>query len=173
MKGPAAANALARILAIYHEFGMHAWIQDGSLLGAVRDGHVIPWDTDTDVGVYSWEWTPDVHQQILKAGFREEAGWNTRERDFHQKYSLDGILIDVFHYYRNPTGGIYHGLRGGGTRFHYPREFTFAPIELDGVPLTAPFPPEQFIRTKYGPDWRTPRKRWNCSRDPHNAKPAR
>lgn len=172
MNAPEAAAALARILAIYHTAGMRAWIQDGTLLGAVRDGHIIPWDTDTDVGVYSWEWTPAIHQTILKAGFREEAAWNTRERDFHQKYSWNGILIDVFHYYRASDGTIYHGLRGGRTRFHYPTEFEFAPIELNGVELNAPFPPEQFVRTKYGLEWRMPRKRWNCSRDPRNARPA-
>ena len=172
MNGPTAARALRDIILILNQAGVTAWIQDGTLLGAVRTGCVIPWDTDTDIGVYSWEWTPAAHAAILDAGFREEAAWNTPKRHFHQKYSRDGILIDIFHYYRHDDGTIYHGLRGGKVTFHYPREFTFAPIELEGELLTAPFPPEHFIQTKYGPDWRTPRERWHCGRDPRNGRAA-
>jgi hypothetical protein len=172
MNGPVAARAVRDLIVTLATAGVTAWIQDGTLLGAVRTGEVIPWDKDTDVGVYSWEWNPAAHTTLLQAGFREEAAWNTPTHHFHQKYSRDRILIDVFHYYRHDDGTIYHGLRGGKVTFHYPHEFQLAPIELERELLPAPFPPEHFIRTKYGLDWRTPRERWHCGRDPHNGRPA-
>jgi phosphorylcholine metabolism protein LicD len=152
MNGKVAARALRDLIAAYKTQGVTAWIQDGTLLGAVRTGQVIPWDKDTDVGIYSWEWTPAVHAAIITAGFKEEAAWNSPHKDFHQKYSRDRILIDVFHYYRHDDGSIYHGLRGGKVRFYYPREFTLSPIDFENVTLPAPFPPESFVRTKYGPN---------------------
>lgn len=151
--------------------GVTAWIQDGTLLGAVREGGIIPWDTDLDVGVYSWEYSPALDDALLDKGFEKNADWNERHRDYHQKWIKRNVKIDIFHYYRHDSGAIYHGLRGGKMRFYYPAPFEFAQILLHNVPVSAPFPPEQFLRIKYGSDWRTPRERWNCSRDPSNAAP--
>jgi hypothetical protein len=37
-------------------FNVHYWLIGGSLLGAVRDGGMIPWDDDDDIGVLDSEW---------------------------------------------------------------------------------------------------------------------
>jgi hypothetical protein len=168
----AAAKLALEIITTANELGITAWIQDGTLLGAVREGMIIRWDTDLDIGIYSWEYTPDLDAALQKRGFTKAADWNTRKRDYHQKWIKKNVKLDIFHYYQNDDGTIYHGLRGGRTRFHYPTRFTLAPVDLNGVTLPAPFPPERFLHIKYGPDWRIPKQRWNCSTDPRNAQPA-
>ena len=62
--------SVAEVLDAMHNFtaqhGLKYWIIDGSLLGALRDGQVIPWDNDADVGMTA----ADVKQMvnILKSG---------------------------------------------------------------------------------------------------------
>lgn len=155
-----AIHALARV-------GVSAWIQDGTLLGAVREGHPIAWDSDLDLGVMHEAWTSRAERALVLAGFRNSNNFNYPPADYHQHWTRDGVKFDIFHYYRDGER-VWHGLRGGNSRFYYPAEFDLAPVLLSGIPLPAPDPPEAFLVAKYGPDWRTPKRTWNCARDPAN-----
>lgn len=42
---------LLRIIDIFDEKGIRYWVDDGTLLGIIRDGDLIPWDNDIDLGI--------------------------------------------------------------------------------------------------------------------------
>lgn len=47
------------------------WLNFGSLLGAVRDGKIIPWDSDSDIGMFKEDLIKllDLKPEIKKAGY--------------------------------------------------------------------------------------------------------
>jgi len=42
---------LSRVVDIIEDVGIKYWLEGGTCLGAVRDGHFIPWDHDLDLGI--------------------------------------------------------------------------------------------------------------------------
>jgi len=44
-------ETLKEIKHILDDVGVKYWLDFGTLLGAVRDGKFIPWDTDIDLGM--------------------------------------------------------------------------------------------------------------------------
>lgn len=48
-----ALRNLAEVSEAFRSEGVDSWLINGTLLGVVRDGHLIPHDSDTDVGVMS------------------------------------------------------------------------------------------------------------------------
>lgn len=163
-----AVRVLSEAVHCFAKAGVTAWMQDGTLLGAVRHGTIIPWDYDMDLGVMHDEWVPEVNTRLARAGFRNVGNHNRPASDYHQKFRRDGVQFCVFHYYREPDGRVWHGIRRRTRRWYYDREFDIRPYPINGVLLPAPYPPEEFLRVKYGPDWRTPRQRWDSFNAPAN-----
>ncbi len=164
------ASVLAELIHAYARAGVTAWMQDGTLLGAVRHGKPIPWDYDMDLGVWHDEWTPSADAYVKRAGFKNTGNHNNPDRDYHQKWSKRNVRICVFHYYEDGDR-VYHGIRRGKWRYYYDHRFDVQPVPLDGILLPAPHPPEWFLESKYGPDWRVPNQKWASGPDPFNAVP--
>lgn len=53
--------------AVLAAHGVPHWLDFGTLLGAVRDGELIPWDTDADFGIFARD-----RERVL--ALREELG---------------------------------------------------------------------------------------------------
>ena len=160
------------ILTLLHSTGAKAWVQDGTLLGLVRDGTVIPWDHDTDTGMFADAWTDDAHAALTAAGFSLAKALGSRQNGWQHRWTRYGIKTDIFFYYRNSDGSVWHAAYVSNVqqyRFTYEREFDVAPLVTKHGAFMAPSPPEAFLVTKYGADWRVPRRRWHFARDPLNA----
>jgi hypothetical protein len=166
-------RAIGEAVGVLKSQGIDVWIQDGTLLGAVRDNKIIEWDHDLDLGVYSWQWTSDCHNALINNGFTLKSSFNRPESDYQQHWVKYGVKFDIFHYYKEQDGRIWHGMKGGRFRFYYPREFHLAPVSLMGKEFPAPYPPQDFLKTKYGNDWRTPKKKWLAGSGPKNSKKVR
>src|SRR5690606_10069168 len=49
-------STFAAAVRLLEEAGIHYWLDYGALLGAVREGGMIPWDNDADVGILLEDW---------------------------------------------------------------------------------------------------------------------
>lgn len=171
------------------ELAVTWWLDYGTLLGAVRNGGVIPHDKDADLGVPA-----DDFRRVL--AYRPEVPWADRVEGgkrcrvrlvdglwwIHKlrhggKYSAGNSLkirlsevnhtnVDVFPWYPEPNDFLgrqaYVGCdRYKGREFPATALFPLSEIEWEGRWLPAPRDPEAFLHHRYGPDWRTPIPRNN------------
>lgn len=135
-----------------------AWLSDGAALGAYRDGQVI--GGDIDLGC----WIEDM------PAVREALGALVRVDRGHQlKGSVEGVKFDVHGHVRSGSK-VYYALRGERKRLYYAFSAhlfdEFHRMELDGISVLLPTPPEAYLEEHYGPDWRTPNPHWRPFRDP-------
>ena len=62
MREETAVENLREIKDVFDKIGVEFWLDHGTLLGAVRDGKIIEWDSDVDLGIWY-----DHAKQILSA----------------------------------------------------------------------------------------------------------
>lgn len=143
------------------QVGLEPWLSHGAALGIHRDGRLIPWDSDVDVGVLL-DWKDRPKPPMLnweKCSALCAATYKGALVTF--KFMYRGVLIDVVYYYR--------GFRDPETvtvisRFgftHYPLELI--DCELEDVEIAAGTVPmlettEEFLIYQYGEDWRVPKE---------------
>ncbi|XP_037083235.1 fukutin-related protein-like, partial [Pollicipes pollicipes] len=139
--------------------GARFWLEGGSLLGAVRTGDVIPWDSDVDVGVYL-EDVPSCAQlhAAAKAPVRDEQGfiWEKAPegRFFRVQYSAaNRVHVDVFPFYsRNGTMTKDTWFASHRQDCEFPEHF-LRPLEtmpFVGVNVTVPNRAREFLELKFG-----------------------
>jgi len=47
-----AIEALRQVKEVFDNYDVEYWLDCGTLLGAVRNGKIIPWDNDIDLGMW-------------------------------------------------------------------------------------------------------------------------
>jgi hypothetical protein len=140
-------------------FEIKWFLRQGTCLGAVRDNAFIPWDDDLDLGVIlgSNGFTEESIEPVL-AAFRKGGYYVPQtERSNTVIYSSalkDNIRIDLL-FHRIIDEQIYHfpGVWFPVKLFHDLKEIVFL-----GKTFSVPNPPEEYLRIKYGPNWRTPKQ---------------
>lgn len=158
---PMVARAAATVLSLLCENGFDAFIVGGTLLGAVRDGEILPHDDDADVAYLSAHSDPAdlilenhrVHRLLLENGFPV-----VRHSWAHLQVLSDQegaeYYVDIFTaFYKS---GHFHEpihVRTPGLKD------SIVPVttqRLHGVELMAPRDPESWLVACYGPSWRIP-----------------
>ncbi len=69
-------HLLKNIVGILQEFNVTYWLDQGSLLGIVRDGEFLPWDHDIDLGVWASNienHIPEIVKKLRLLGARVDA----------------------------------------------------------------------------------------------------
>jgi hypothetical protein len=146
------------------EHGIRHWLDFGTLLGAVRDGTLIPWDTDADFGILA----RDADRVLALRGDIEARG---------HRLSLDDPAVIRVHYSDanrlaldltpwTERDGLLHCAEGPldvwpgmHDRLAFPASFVrvLSRVGLDGRLLPAPGDVEHLLAEhRYGPDWRRP-----------------
>lgn len=147
--------------------GIHYWLDYGSLLGAVREGGMIPWDNDADVGILVDDYgkLKKLVQPAREMGFLlrfvKHVDYARAQVSFVNKLH---VCIFVWHPHpRDPlllTRKSYmrtDDVNRKGKDF--PREWidTRERVTYGHLSLWAPHPPERMLSHRYG-DWREPVK---------------
>jgi SAM-dependent methyltransferase len=143
-------------------FGLPAFVSYGTLLGAIRDGHLIGHDNDVDLAYLSaYEDPADVVREVFQLT-RE-----LRRNDWRVTQRSGGFLtVDV----RQPDGtprniDIYACFYLGETfyltenvRTSLPRSaiLPLSDVSLEGRKFPAPAHPEPLLAATYGESWRVP-----------------
>jgi len=152
-----AEKVLKEIKQILDGLGITFFLHSGVCLGAVRDKGIMPWDDDLDLGVVMGLYgaTEELIDPVVTAFKNNDFITGIRPQDQHISVPLlkSTIRTDL-QFHRIINGHI----------FHYPgimtplRLFTnLKEIDFLGEKFYVPNPPEEYLRLKYGEDWRTPK----------------
>jgi hypothetical protein len=145
------------------------WLDYGSLLGAVREGELIPWDSDADFGILQRQERAvlALAEEVAAAGHRlERPGlWRGHEGVIRILYSdANASQLDLFMWEDRdgmllPVEGADLAWPGMASRLAFPERF-IAPlgeVSLHGRRFPAPAPAHAFLRDhRYGPGYATP-----------------
>jgi len=172
-----ALKNICDISEVLKEFNCKHWVQDGTLLGFVRENGFISHDPDTDMGILFDSFTPECLKEILLKGFSLQYLFGYIENSFEIALTRSGVKTDLFFHYINENNQQYHCAFAnftskGNSRF----DFLYKPFETKekeylGYNFSVPFDEMEFIETKYGSNWSTPQAAWCYATSPFNVKP--
>jgi hypothetical protein len=158
----AAAIALADLNQAFSEVGVKTFLISGTLLGLIREGGIISWDKDIDVGYFSEDCNVDLEACFVDSeNFRIGRVDLTAERV--RVIHSNGTWIDIFpHYMEN--GRLWHN--GTSTRW-WNAPFGLRTIHFIGIDQYIPDDAELYLDENYG-DWRTPDANFDARIDAPN-----
>ena len=157
MDPTAAAERLKDIKRILNQLGAVFFIASGTCLGAIREGRFIPWDDEMDMG--SVIGLNGLDEETIERGisaFKENGYYvhvNRTSRHIGVSVVKSSIRADwTCHRIIGDSVFQYPGVRTPLKFFTHLKE-----IEFIGEKFLVPNPPEDYLRTKYGSDWKTPK----------------
>ena len=158
-----AAEALRDLGTATAELGIRPFLISGTLLGYVRDGAIISWDKDIDVGVFSEECPDDI-----EGFFNAQDNFDVRRVDLTADRlrinHKNGVWIDLFPHYLE--GGLrWHD--GTATRW-WNKPFSLKTVDFLGCEQFVPDDPERYLEENYG-RWQVPEPNFDARLDAPNA----
>ena len=152
-------KVLLEIWGLLREINVTFFLRHGTCLGAVRDGELIPWDDDIDIGSIIGMHNLD-ESTIYKAVQKfESADFEVKvlETDFHIGVELSKYSIPIdWTCYRVHEESI---LQYPGVKIPVHLYESLGSVPLLGKTFFVPNPPEEYLTLKYGPNWRVPKQR--------------
>jgi SAM-dependent methyltransferase len=143
--------------------GIDLFVTGGTLLGPVRDGHILPSDDDADLAYLSRHENPsDVAlesfalERMLTASGYEVVRHSTGHLQllFPGRAGTDRFYLDVFTYF--VTGDHFYGTFHARQPAGLVRILPLRSLLVHNRMLPAPAEPEQLLEAIYGPGWATP-----------------
>lgn len=180
MDVPAAEAMLLEAKAVFDAQRITFFLRQGTCLGAVRDGAIIPWDDDIDIGsVLGMHGLTLDAIEPAAAAFRER-GFDVTRLDLNGSVYLGlakhAMHIDWFCYVPNDGFIVQHP----GVRIPVDLLEHLTTVDFLGTRFAVPSPPERYLEIKYGPEWHTPKQAGDFEHDilailpiPHTPFPTR
>jgi hypothetical protein len=169
---PTAINNLKLLQDIFKSNKKICWLQDGTLLGFVREGSIISHDTDTDVGMVFKDLDQSLVNSIIKNGFKIKYVSGYLNDSLILQIYKNKVKIDIFVYYELGDDYFYHAaFDKNETRIDYIyKKFRTTTKRFFDYDFIVPEDPMKFILTKYGDNWNIPDPTWDYARSPLNHK---
>lgn len=170
-------EVLLKAKAALDEIGVMFWLDYGTLLGVYRDGKLISYDTDVDVGVFLEDYTPEIIKALERHGFLYERKIVVDEGSYamEQSFSYSNVKIDIFYYRKEGKKMISHLFPLNDKREFLVREIyttfsDFKMIKFLDKEFRIPKNTELRLQETYGEDWRIPISNWYTPDDALNSK---
>jgi len=174
-KGTILINEIGQIL---ESCNMRWWLTDGTLLGLYRDGELIEYDEDIDLGCFIEDYKSNLMENFTNNGWVELHRFGNEKIGLEIALSKNNIKVDIFFYYKSHNY-YWHGtwqevysrgkLIGRNMIKYIYSPFTLKKSLFGKFQAMTPHPTEKYILEKYGKNWKIPYKSWNWRIDPINS----
>jgi len=158
---------LLEILPILNFNNIKYWVDCGTLLGIIRDGDIIEWDDDADLGVLytseNWKKLLICIKSIDKFIFAPMNG--IRPRFYYTEPRSHEPWIDFYGWVDKETAnmqGRYSSIETGFHRGLWPyKNHIGTPVKIQwkGIDIFIPQNPEERLIHLYGKSWKNPIKK--------------
>lgn len=152
------SQILQELLPFLNENGVQYWLESGTLLGAHRDGKIIPWDDDADIGM-----TFDSFNKLksLKSELPQNLRYVSLERlkgplKAKIECTKSGLACDIFVFqekdetlYTKKYIGLCHGCKGRVFDFPKNSVFPLQPCTIEGTAAYCPFDTISYLKYQY------------------------
>ncbi|RYF98149.1 MAG: hypothetical protein EON94_13655, partial [Caulobacteraceae bacterium] len=163
--GQDGGRALVDVVRTLKAHGVPHFLAAGTALGAVRNGALLSFDTDIDIGIFEENFDKDRLVEMFSA----DPNFRIQDIDpINPKVGLqhwNGVMLDLFIYFRR-DGKVWHS--GTYTEW-WNTPFDLKTVQLYGQPMSVPDPAELYLEECYA-DWRTPRPDFDAFFEGPNAK---
>ena len=165
-------DMLLKTIDILNQNGFKYWLEAGTLLGIMRDGDLIPWDYDADLGIPA-----DTADDIMKLRLkllpkylikrkRIQTSWLPGDmrvikvKTPWEKIRQVNFHVDLFCVY--PVDNKYRWVDSSALK-HVDRKYydTLSTIEWEGRTITIPNHAEEYLSLRYG-NWQIPEQNYNA-----------
>jgi len=163
---------LLKTIDILNEKGFKYWLEAGTLLGILRDGDLIPWDYDADIGIPA-----DTADDIMKLRLDFLPNYLIKRRKINSNW-LPGDMrvikvktpwekirqinfhIDLFCVY--PVKDKYRWVDSNALK-HVDKKYydTLSTIQWEGRTINIPNYAEEYLSLRYG-NWQVPKRNYNA-----------
>lgn len=157
-----ASDALADIQKILSSAGIQVFLVSGTLLGCMREGGLLGHDHDIDIGI--WDSVDPQHLAKVVAQAGRFHLLPQRHQGCLRAKHLNGIAIDIFTHYREPTS-YWHG--GVKVRWHN-TPFGLKQQKFLASHYWVPDDHNTYLTENYG-DWKVAQRTFDSTLDTPNA----
>lgn len=170
-------NNAPQIIEEIFEIMPDAWLFGATLLGAIREGKILDWDKDVDLGIDADLVTDKLIEEFRRRGYGVSGIYKFSYKGMEEyiemrgqygKFILSkaGVKVEICCFARGHDGRHYYA--SGTPRFFVlPEEAVYPLVKhyFYGFEVNVAKNPEKQLEIVYGKDWRTPRKKWYFTAD--------